>query len=404
MDLDKIRNEFPALTQKVNGHDLIYFDNAATTLKPISVIESISDYYKTVNSNVHRAGHYLSSQATNAYESARKTVRDFIGAHSHEEIIFTKGTTESMNLIATILDNSILKDSDSIILTTMEHHSNIVPWLSLKEKKNLDIKIVDINSKGELDLNEFESLFSNKTKVLSIAHSSNVLGTINPIKKIIEIAKKHGVITIIDGAQGIVHDKVNVEELDCDFYCFSGHKIYGPMGIGVLYGRKELLDSLGVYQTGGGMIKNVSFESVEYNVVPYKYEAGTPNVAGAIGLEAAITYMKNIGFDKIVEYENELLDYANKKINEIEGIEIYGTSIKKDPIISFNIKGIHHSDIAMILDKFGIAVRNGSHCTQPLMKKLGIKGNIRISFVFYNTKKEIDVFIEKLIFAINMLK
>lgn len=404
MDIGSIRKDFPALSQMINNNKLIYFDNAATALKPQIVIDSVSDYYSTINSNVHRAGHFLSSKATNAYEEARENVANFINTKSSEEIIFTKGTTESINLLADVLNKDVLKDGDEIILTRMEHHSNIVPWVSLKEKKDIKITIIEIDKDGNLDIDWLEELFNEKTKIISIAHSSNVLGTVNPIQEVVKLAKSRGVITIIDGAQAIVHEKVDVQKIDCDFYCFSGHKLYAPMGIGIIYGKKEMLDRLKPYQKGGGMIETVSFNDISYNKPPFRLEAGTPNVGGAIGLSTAIEYISEIGQDEIKKREQELLNYATKQLKEIEKLTIYGLSKEKDPIISFNIEGIHSSDLSMILDKFGIATRSGAHCTQPLMEQLKISGNTRISFAFYNTFEEIDIFIEKLNFAINMLK
>ncbi len=402
--MKSIRNDFPALSQMVNNNQLIYFDNAATSLKPKSVIEGLKDYYSSFNSNVHRAGHYLSAKSTKAYESARANVADYINAKDSTEIIFTKGTTESINFLASILAEDILKDGDEIILTRMEHHSNIIPWVALKDKLDLTIKIIEIDEKGELLIDDLDKLFTEKTKVLSMAHSSNVLGILNPIEEIVNKAKSRGVLTIIDGAQAIVHEKIDVQKIDCDFYCFSGHKMYAPMGIGVLYGKKELLNQLSPYQKGGGMIKNVTYEEVIYNTPPYRFEAGTPNVGGAIGLSKAIDYINSIGIETIKKHEQSLLNHGNYKLKVIEGIKIYGRSAIKDPIISFNISGIHHSDLAIILDKFGIATRAGFHCAQPLFDHYNVKGNLRISFSFYNTIEEIDIFVEKLNLAINMLK
>ncbi len=404
MNFEKIRSDFPELNQKINGNPLVYFDNAATSLKPVEVIQAVNDYYTFYNSNVHRAAHKLSSFATQAYEEARKKIAEFLNASSSDEIIFTKGTTESINLLASILQYSILKEGDEIVLTRMEHHSNIVPWVALKEKLNINIKVIDIDDNGELILDDIEDLWSDKTKVLSIAHSSNVLGTINPLKQIISSAKKRGIITIVDGAQGIVHSGVDVRQLDCDFYCFSGHKIYAQMGIGVLYGKKEMLESLPVYQKGGGMIDKVSFESVSYNILPYKYEAGTPNVGGAIGLVKSIDYIRSLGLDDIFIYERELLDYATNRLLKLDGVRIFGIADNKDPIISFKVNGIHNYDLSTLLDQFGIAIRTGHHCAQPLMNKLGVKGTARISFSFYNTKEEIDYFIDKLKIVIGMLR
>jgi cysteine desulfurase/selenocysteine lyase len=404
MDINKIRSDFPELEKKVNGNPLVYFDNAATSLKPLQVIESISGYYSGYNSNVHRAGHRMSALATQAYENARSKIAKFINAKHSNEIIFTSGTTESINLLASIFENSILTDGDEIILTQMEHHSNIVPWVALKEKLKLNIKIIDIDENGNLLIDNPDEIWSVKTRVLSIVHSSNVLGIINPVRKLIHSAKKRGIITVVDGAQAIVHTGVDVQELDCDFYCFSGHKLYAPMGIGVLYGKKSLLDEMPVYQKGGGMIDKVSFENISYNVLPYKYEAGTPNVGGAIGLASAIDYISEIGFEDIFKYESELLAYATDSLNDIDGINIFGKTKDKDPILSFEIEGIHNYDLGAILDQFGIALRTGHHCAQPLMKKLGIKGTTRISFSFYNIKKEIDYFVDKIKIAINMLR
>ncbi len=402
--MKSIRNDFPALAQMVNNNKLIYFDNAATSLKPKSVIEGVRDYYSSFNSNVHRAGHYLSAKSTKAYESSRESIAEYINAKDSTEIIFTKGTTESINLLADVLAKDILEDGDEIILTRMEHHSNIVPWVALKDKLDLTIKIIEIDDKGELLIDDLDKLFTENTKILSIAHSSNVLGTINPIEKIVKIAKSRGVLTIIDGAQAIVHEKINVQKIDCDFYCFSGHKMYAPMGIGVLYGKKEILNRLSPYQKGGGMIKNVNYDEIIYNISPYRFEAGTPNVEAAIGLSKAIDYINSIGIETIKKHEQSLLNYASAQLKGIEGINIFGESAAKDPMISFNVKGVHHSDLAMILDKFGIATRAGFHCAQPLFDYYKTKGNLRISFSFYNTLEEIDVFVEKLIFAINMLK
>lgn len=403
MNIKLIRTDFPALSQKVNGSDLVYFDNAATALKPKSVIDSVSQYYSTINSNVHRAGHHLSAKATEAYENARSNVASFINADSKDDIVFTSGTTDSINLLSTVLEQYILEDGDEIILTKMEHHSNIVPWVGIKERKNINITVIDIDSDGVLNLEQLENSITPKTKIIAFSHSSNVLGTINPAKKIIEIAKKHNILTVVDGAQYIVHSKVDVKDLDCDFYCFSGHKLYAPMGIGVLYGKKELLEKMPPYRRGGGMIRKVSFDNIDYNDLPYKYEAGTPNVGGAVGLSKAIEYIEKIGFDAIEKHEAGLLKYATEKLEKIEGIEIYGKAKHKDPIVSFNVKGIHHFDIGMLLDNFGIATRTGHHCTHPLMDYFEIDGTVRVSFSFYNTREEIDYFVEKLKLCINML-
>lgn len=403
MDNPQIRAQFPALDQMINGNQLIYFDNAATSLKPLSVIDSISGYYTSINSNVHRASHYLSSQSTKAYEQARQNIASFINADP-TELIFTSGTTDSLNFLASGFAKDILKDDDEIILTAMEHHSNIVPWVAIKKDKQIKINVIDIESNGELKIDELNKLINNRTKILAICHSSNFLGTLNPIKKIVEIAKSKGIITVIDGAQAVAHNKVDVKDIDCDFYCFSGHKMYGPMGIGVMYGKKEIMDELRPFRYGGGMIKNVNFDSIELACLPNKLEAGTPNVSGAIGLSKAVDFINWAGFTFIDAHETDLVNYANNKLLSIEGLKIYGNSIEKDPIVSFNIEGIHNADLTMLLDNFGIAVRPGQHCTQPLIKKLNIQGAIRMSFSIYNNHEEIDIFHEKLNIAVKMLK
>jgi cysteine desulfurase / selenocysteine lyase len=403
MDLLKIREQFPALNQTVNNNKLVYFDNAATSLKPISVIESITDYYSTINSNVHRASHYLSSMSTRAYEKSRENIAEFINANPGE-IIFTSGTTDSINTLASGLSDIFLKEGDEIILTVLEHHSNIVPWVALKRDKKIVLKIVDVDDKGILKLDHLRELITEKTKIISISHSSNVLGTINPVSEIVTIAREKGIITIIDGAQAVAHSKVNVNEINSDFYCFSGHKMFGPMGIGVLYGKSEILEKLSPFRFGGGMIRNVSFESVEYNCLPNRLEAGTPYVSGAVGLSKAVDFLNNLEFSDIIEHEQRLTDYATDRLKKIEKLTIMGDNTPKDPIISFNIEGIHHADLSMILDNFGIAVRSGQHCTQPLMHRFGLKGTIRMSFSIYNTLEEIDFFIEKLNLAIKMLR
>ena len=391
-NIAKIRNDFPALSQKVNNRQLVYFDNAATTLNPVSVQQAVSDYYNTINSNVHRGVHTLSQQATDAFENARKTVQKFINAENPGEIVFTKGTTEAINLVAYSFGKEFIKEGDEIIISQMEHHANIVPWQMVCEERGAKLKIIPINEAGELNLDELKNLFSRKTKIVSVTHISNVLGTINPVKEIVDISHKNNVPVMIDGAQGIVHEKVDVKELDCDLYCFSGHKIYGPMGIGVLYGKEKRLEQLPPYQTGGEMIQKVTFEKTTFNELPFKFEAGTPNVGGAIGLEAALNYLKETGLEDIFDYEEKLLDYAVKKLSEIEGFKIYGTAGKKSGVISFLLDGIHQYDAGTILDKLGIAVRTGNHCAQPLVDSLGITGTIRASFAMYNTKEEIDIF------------
>jgi cysteine desulfurase / selenocysteine lyase len=403
MDNSQIRSQFPALGQKINGNQLIYFDNAATSLKPECVIDSISEYYSGINSNVHRASHYLSSQATKAYEQSRQNIASFINAEP-PELIFTSGTTDSLNFLASGLANDILVDGDEIILSAMEHHSNIVPWVAIKKYKKIKINVIDIDSNGELIIDDLNKLINKRTKILAISHSSNFLGTLNPVKKIVEIANSHGIITIIDGAQAVAHNSVDVKDIGCDFYCFSGHKMYGPMGIGVLYGRKEILEELSPFRYGGGMIKNVNFDSIELTCLPNRLEAGTPNVSGAIGLSKAVDFLNITGMSLIKAHETDLVNYATNKLIAIEGINIFGNTSEKDPIISFNIDGIHNADLTMLLDNFGIAVRPGQHCTQPLIKKLGIQGAVRMSFSLYNNHEEIDNFHEKLNIAVKMLK
>lgn len=403
MDNSQIRSQFPALDQKINGIQLIYFDNAATSLKPTSVIDSISEYYSSINSNVHRASHYLSSQSTKAYEQSRKNIASFINADP-TELIFTSGTTDSLNFLASGLAKEILQDGDEIILTAMEHHSNIVPWVAIKKDKKIKINVIDIDSNGELKINDLNKLINKRTKILAVSHSSNFLGTLNPVKKIVEIAKSQGIITVIDGAQAVAHNKVDVKDIDCDFYCFSGHKMFGPMGIGVLYGKTEILEDLRPFRYGGGMIKNVNFDSIELQCLPNRLEAGTPYVSGTVGLSKAVDFINSIGMKYIRTYEADLINYATNKLLTIEGIKIYGNNIEKDPIISFNIDGIHNADLTMLLDNFGIAVRPGQHCTQPLIKNLGIPGAIRMSFSIYNNHEEIDIFHEKLNIAVKMLK
>jgi cysteine desulfurase/selenocysteine lyase len=391
-DVQKIREDFPILKTQVRGKQLIYFDNAATTQKPISVIERIQKYYLEENSNVHRGVHFLSELATKEYESARETVREFINAESIEEIVFTRGTTEAINLVANSFGRTFINEGDEIIISEMEHHSNIVPWQILCEERKAKLKIIPFDDNGELIIDEFENLITERTKLISIVHISNSLGTINPVKKIIEIAHSYAIPVLIDGAQSIMHSKIDVQDLGCDFFVFSGHKIYGPTGIGVLYGKKEWLDQMMPYQGGGDMIKSVTFEKTIYNDLPYKFEAGTPNIEGAIGLKAAIDYLNKIGLDQISIYENELLQYATEKLSQIPQLKIIGTAKEKASIISFVLENIHPHDVGTILDFEGIAVRTGHHCTQPVMQHFKIPATTRASFSFYNTKEEIDQF------------
>ncbi len=395
-NIKKIREDFPILSKLVYGKHLVYFDNAATTQKPRQVIDAISDFYSETNSNIHRGVHHLSELSTEAYEKARKTVRNFIGARHNHEVVFTSGTTASINTIAFSFGEKFVGPGDEILLTHMEHHANIVPWQMLAERKKAKIKVAPINNKGELILSELEKLISEKTKILAITHVSNSLGTVNPIKEIISKAHSHGIPVLVDGAQAIQHGKVDVQDIDCDFYVFSGHKLYGPTGIGVLYGKEKWLEQLPPYQGGGDMIKRVTFEKTTYNDLPFKFEAGTINYVGAAGLEAAIRYLINIGLDEIRLYEKELLDYATTKLLAIEGLKIYGTSDSKIAVTSLLMEGIHQYDVGMVLDKMGIAVRTGTHCTEPIMTRYGIDGTVRPSYAFYNTFEEVDRLAEAL--------
>lgn len=400
MDFQK---DFPILKSKVNGQPLIYFDNAATSQKPKYVLNSINNYYQNYNSNVHRGVHELSQKATNAYEDSRYKIQNFIGAKSSKEIIFTKGTTDGINIIASSWAENQLNKGDEIIITTMEHHSNIVPWQILCEKIGAKLIISPISKNGEMIMSEFKSLISNKTKLISITHVSNTLGTINPVEDIVEIAKENNCKVLIDAAQSIPHFKVDVSKIDCDFLVFSGHKIFAPTGIGVLYVKNDRYQEMKPYQGGGDMIKDVSFEKTTYNAPPHKFEAGTPNISGVIALGAAIDYVNKIGIDKVSNLENDLLHYATEKIASINKIKIFGNAENKASVISFNVNGLHPFDIGTLLDQFGIAIRTGHHCTQPLMNFYNIPGTARISFAFYNQKKEIDYFIDSLKRAILML-
>jgi len=400
LNISKIRSEFPTLNQMVHDSPLVYFDNGATTQKPDVVIQRVQEYYENENSNVHRGVHYLSQEATSRHEEARETVRKFINAASVKEVIFTKGTTESINLVASSFSKKFLNEGDEIIVTEMEHHANIVPWQMACEEKGAHLKVVSVFDDGSLDMQAFENLLSDKTKMVAIAHISNVMGIINPIEQIIKLAHKRNIPVLIDGAQGVSHTKVDVQALDCDFYVFSGHKLFAPMGIGVLYGKEEWLEKLPPYQTGGEMIKNVSFERTTFNELPFKFEAGTPNVAGALGLATAIDYITDLGLEEIEAHEKELLDYGTQELSKIENLRIIGTNENKASVISFIFEDIHHYDAGTILDQLGIAVRTGNHCAQPLMKRFGISGTIRAAFAFYNTKEEID----KLIVSISRLK
>ena len=393
LDIQKIRADFPILSQTVNGKPLVYFDNGATSQKPQIVIDAEVKYYQEINANIHRGVHTLSQLATDAYEISRGKVKEHINAKFAHEVLFTSGTTHGINLVTNGFA-SILKPGDEVIVSSLEHHSNIVPWQMLCEKTGAILKVIPINQNGELILEDFDALLSEKTKVVTVNHISNALGIINPIKYIIDKAHAVGAAVLIDGAQAVPHLKPDVQELDCDFYAFSGHKMCGPTGTGILYGKEKWLNKLPPYQGGGEMIKEVTFEKTTYADIPHKFEAGTPNIAGGIVLGTAIDYLNSVGFENIQEYEHELLDYATKRLSEIEGLRIYGTGKNKASVISFNIDGIHPYDIGSIIDKLGIAVRTGHHCAQPIMNFFCIPGTIRASFSFYNTKEEIDQMVD----------
>lgn len=403
LDPKKIREDFPILHQKVYGKDFVYLDNAATTQKPQSVIDTLSHLYATQNGNIHRGVHYMSQESTRSHEAARKTIADYIGAEK-EEIIFTRGTTESINMIASLFAQTFCEQGDEIIISEMEHHSNIVPWQMACERYGLTLQVVPINEAGELDMQAYASLLNQRTRIVSIAHISNVLGTINPIAQIIAMAHQKGAKVLIDGAQGIAHAPVDVKALDVDFYVFSGHKIYAPTGIGVLYGKSVLLNEMPPYQGGGEMIETVTFKKTTYNELPYKYEAGTPNYIGSVALAKAIEYVQALGLDAIEIYEQELLEYAQSQLEKIEGIRFIGTAQHKCSLISFVIDGVHPYDLGMLLDKMGIAVRTGHHCAQPLMEVYEIPGTVRVSFAFYNTKEEIDSLMKAMQRALMILR
>lgn len=394
INVDKIRKDFPILKQKVYGKDLIYLDNAATTHKPQAVIDAIAQYYSEQNSNVHRGVHFLSDSATTLYENSRKKAAEFINAKDSNEIIFLRGTTEAINLVANGYGDKLINAGDEIIISYLEHHSNIVPWQMLCERKNAKLKVIPMNDNGELIIDEYKKLLSKKTKIVSVGHTSNALGTKNPVQEIIRDAHDAGAVVMIDGAQAVQHSSVDVQGLDADFFAFSGHKVYGPTGIGVLYGKEDLLNAMNPYQGGGDMIKSVSFEKTTYNELPYKFEAGTPDICGAIVLKEALEYVTNIGFKNIAEYENELLIYGTERLKEIDGFRLIGNAKKKTSVISFLLDGIHPYDVGTILDKQGIAVRTGHHCAEPLMNRLGIPGTVRASFGIYNTKSEIDALVD----------
>lgn len=392
-DVNKIRNDFPILSRTVYGKPLVYLDNGATTQKPRCVVDAMVDEYYSVNANVHRGVHFLSQQATNLHEASRETVRKFINAGKTSEVVFTRGTTESINLVASSFVDSQMQDGDEVIVSVMEHHSNIVSWQLQAARKGIKLRVIPMNDRGELLLDEYEKLFSTRTKLVSVAHVSNVLGTINPVKKIIEIAHAHQVPVLIDGAQGVPHMKVDVQDLDADFYVFSGHKIYGPTGVGVLYGKEDWLDRLPPYQGGGEMIQNVTFEKTTFNELPFKFEAGTPDYVGTTALATALDYVSEIGMDNIAAYEHELTVYAMERLKEIPGMRIFGEAEHKGGVVSFLVGNIHHFDMGTLLDRLGIAVRTGHHCAEPLMRRLGIEGTVRATFGIYTTKEEIDALV-----------
>lgn len=392
-DIEKIRQDFPILSREVYGKPLVYLDNAATTQKPLCVLDAMRDEYLNVNANVHRGVHYLSQQATDLHEAAREAARRFINAGSTTEIVFTRGTTEGLNLVASSFCDEFMNEGDEVIVSVMEHHSNIVPWQLQAAKRGIAIRVIPMNEKGELNIDEFRNLFNERTKFVSVTHVSNVLGTINPVKEIISIAHEHGVPVMVDGAQSAPHFRIDVQDMDCDFFAFSGHKMYGPTGIGVLYGKEDWLDRLPPYQGGGEMIESVTFEKTVFERLPFKFEAGTPDYVATHGLAKAIEYIESIGIDNISAHERELTRYCMTKLSEIDGMRLFGTSEHKDAVASFLVGDIHHLDMGTLLDRLGIAVRTGHHCAQPLMDRMGIQGTVRASFAMYNTKEEIDVLI-----------
>ena len=404
LDIEKIRADFPILSIKINGNQLVYFDNGATAQKPKLVIKAITDYYESQNANIHRGVHTLSQEITIAYENARATIQKHLNAAHAHEIIFTKGTTDSINLVASSFGKKFISKGDEIIVSEMEHHSNILPWQQVCEEKGAILKVIPINDAGELIISDYKKLLNSKTKIVAVTHISNTLGTINPIEEIVALAHAQNIPVLVDGAQAVPHKSVDVQNLFADFYVFSGHKLFGPTGVGILYGKEKWLNQLPPYQVGGGTIKTVTFEKTEYADLPLKFEAGTPHIEGGIGLASAIDYINEIGLENIAAYEHEMLIYATEAIQKIGGVKIIGTAKNKASVISFIVDGIHPFDIGTILDQLGIAVRTGHHCTQPLMQHYGIPGTIRASFAFYNTKEEIDVFITGLVKAIKMLK
>lgn len=392
-NVEEIRADFPILGREVYGKPLVYLDNGATTQKPRCVVDAITDEYYSVNANVHRGVHFLSQQATELHEASRETVRKFINARSTTEIVFTRGTTESINLLVSSFGEAFMQEGDEVIISTMEHHSNIVPWQLLQARKGIVLKVIPMNDRGELLLDEYERLFSPRTRIVGVAHVSNVLGTVNPVREMIATAHAHGVPVLVDGAQSIPHMRVDVQALDADFYVFSGHKVYGPTGVGVLYGKEDWLDKLPPYQGGGEMIQHVSFDHTTFNELPFKFEAGTPDYIGTTGLAKALDYVSALGMDSIAAYEHELTEYATQRLKEIPGMRIFGEAPEKGSVISFLVGNIHHFDMGTLLDRLGIAVRTGHHCAQPLMQRLGIEGTVRASFGLYNTKAEVDALV-----------
>lgn len=404
MNINEIRSQFPVLDQQVYGKPLVYFDNAATTQKPLCVIERERDYYLHENCNIHRGVHYLSQKATEAYEHARQSVADFVHAKEAREIIFTRGTTESLNLLATSFEHYCIEEGDKVLVTAMEHHSNLVPWQQMVQRHQGQLLVVPMNDKGVLELEQYEKLLKEGPKVVSIAHISNVLGTINPVKEMIAMAHRYEIPVVVDGAQSIAHHPINVQKLDCDFFVFSGHKMYAPMGIGGLYGKAEWLEKLPPYQFGGEMVDTVSFEKTTFNVLPYKFEAGTPNVGAALGMETAIQFLQSLDRKAIEEHENQLLQSAIEQLAEIEGIRFIGEAEQRSGLVSFIIEGVHPYDLGTIIDKMGVAVRTGHHCAEPVMTRFGIPGTVRASFAMYNTMEEVEVFVNAVKKAAMMLR
>lgn len=403
-DVNDIRKQFPVLDQQVYGKPLVYFDNAATTQKPLCVIERERDYYLHENCNIHRGVHYLSQMATEAYENARKTVAQFINARQAQEIVFTRGTTESLNLLATSLGQLLINEGDKVVVSAMEHHSNMVPWQQMLFRSKGELLVIRMDKNGVLDLNHYEELLKQRPKIVSIAHISNTLGTVNPIKEMIAMAHKYGIPVVVDGAQSMAHQVIDVQDLDCDFYVFSGHKMYAPMGIGGLYGKMEWLEKMPPYQFGGEMVDTVSFEKTTFNKVPFKFEAGTPNVGAALGLETAVKFIQSFDRQEVETCEDELLRYATEQLSGIEGMRFIGQAPKRNGLVSFVIDGIHPYDLGTIIDKMGVAVRTGHHCAEPVMTFFGIPGTVRASFAMYNTKEEIDIFVKAVDKAANMLR